>query len=98
MLCGILGMSRRDHMRNEAILHLSPIDEVMRSGRLCWFGHIKGRYVNNVTPRLVDQVQRMMMPQEDMAPTHDGRHDGRGCYPGCGPRQEGVEKKDKPNP
>ena len=32
--------------------------------------------------------------QEDMAPTNQGRHDGRGCYPGCGPRPEGVEKKD----
>ena len=60
MLRGILGASRRDLMRNEEIrrhiLHLSPIDEVMRSGRLRWFGHIHGRDVNNVTPRLVDQV------------------------------------------
>ena len=60
MLRGILGVSRRDHVRNEEIrriLHLSPIDEVMRSGCLCWFGHIHGRDVNNVTSRLVDQVQ-----------------------------------------
>ena len=33
-----------------------------------------------------------------MAPTDEGRHDGRGCYPGCGPRPEGVEKKDKADP
>ena len=36
--------------------------------------------------------------QEDMAPTNQGRHDGRGCYPGCGPRLERVEKKDTANP
>ena len=37
MLREILGVSRRDHMRNEEIrriLHISPIDEVMRCGRL----------------------------------------------------------------
>ena len=35
------------------------------------------------------------IPKEDMASTEEGSHDGRGCYPGCGPRPEGVEKKDK---
>ena len=30
-----------------------------------------------------------------MAPTNQGRHDGCGCYSRCGPRPEGVEKKDK---
>ena len=43
MLRGILGVSRRDHMRNEVIrriLHVSPIDDVMRGGRLRWFGHV----------------------------------------------------------
>ena len=32
--------------------------------------------------------------REDMAPTNQGRHDGRGCYPGCGPRPKRVETKD----
>ena len=44
MLRGILGVSRREHMRNEdirRILHVSPIDEVMRGGRLRWFGHVQ---------------------------------------------------------
>ena len=41
------------------------------------------------------RYQTTRMPQEDMAPTTQGRHDGRGCYPGCGPRPEWVEKKDK---
>ncbi len=36
--------------------------------------------------------------QEDMAPTDEGRHDGRGCYPGCRPRPEGVETEDKTDP
>ena len=37
MLRWILGVSRRDHIRNEEIRHifqLAPIDEVMHSGRL----------------------------------------------------------------
>ena len=36
--------------------------------------------------------------QEDMTPADQGSHDGCGCYPGCGPRREGVEKKDKADP
>ena len=46
MLPGIVGVSRRDHMRNEEIrriLHVSPIDEVMRGGRLRSFGHVQRR-------------------------------------------------------
>ena len=41
-------------MRNEEIrriLHVSPIDEVMRLRR---FGHVQGRESNNVTRRVVD--------------------------------------------
>ncbi len=54
MLRGILGVSRRDQMRNEEIrriLQLAPIDEVIRSGRLRWFGHAQIRDENNVTPQ-----------------------------------------------
>ena len=40
----------------------------------------------------------MRAPQEDLAPTNQGRHDVRRCYPGCGPRPEGVEEKDKADP
>ena len=57
MLCGILGVSRRDHMRNEEIrriLHVSPIDEVMRCGRLRWFGHVQRRDADNVTFRVMN--------------------------------------------
>ena len=57
MLRGILGVSRRDHMRNEEIrrmLHLSPIDDVMRSGRLRWFGHVQRRDATNVTRRVME--------------------------------------------
>ena len=56
MLRGILGVSRREHMRNEdirRIRHITPIDEVMRSGRLRWFGHVQRRDVNNVTRRVM---------------------------------------------
>ena len=79
MLRGILGVSRRDHMRNEEIrriLHVSPIDEVMRSGRLCWFGHIQGGDVNNVTRRLVDQVQ-YGAPDDDGASKRHGTNRSR---------------------
>ena len=44
-------------MRNEEIrriLHVSPIDEVMRGGRLRRFGHVQRRESNNVTRRVVD--------------------------------------------
>ena len=57
MLRGILVVSRRDHMRNEEIqriLHYSPIDEVMRGGRLRWFGHVQRRDANNVTRRVME--------------------------------------------
>ena len=53
----ILGVSRRDHMRNEVnqrILLLSPIDEVMRSGRLLWFRHAQRRDANNVSCRVIE--------------------------------------------
>ena len=52
MLRGILGVSKRDHMRNEDIRripHITPIDEVMRCGRLRWFGHVQRRDADNVT-------------------------------------------------
>ena len=57
MLRGILVVSRRDHMRNEdirRILNISPIDEVMRCGRLRWFGHVQRRYADNVTRRVMN--------------------------------------------
>ena len=44
------------------------------------------------------RYQTTRVPQEDMAPTNQGRHDVRRCYPGCGPRPEGVEEKDKADP
>ena len=49
LLCIVL---RREPRRNDGIrpiLHLSPIDEVMHSGRLRWFRHIQRRDDNNVT-------------------------------------------------
>ena len=44
ILCGILGVSRRDHMLNEdnrCLLQLATIDKVMRSGRRRWFEHVQ---------------------------------------------------------
>ena len=90
MLRGILGVSRRDHMRNEeirCISHVSPIDEVMHGGRLRWFGHVLRRDPNNVTQSDGPgntRYQTTRTSQEDTAPTNGGRHDGRGCYTGQG--------------
>ena len=44
------------------------------------------------------RYQTTRASQEDMALTDQGRHDGRGCYTGCGPRPKGVEKEDKTDP
>ena len=44
------------------------------------------------------RYQTTRTSQEDMAPTDQGRHNGRGCYPGCSPRPEGVDKKDNADP
>ena len=57
MLRGILGVSRREHMRNEdirRILHITPIDEVMRGGSLRWYGHVQRREANNVTRSVIN--------------------------------------------
>ena len=55
MLRGIIGVPRRELMRNEEIrriLHVSSIYDVMRSGCLRWFGHVHRRDANYVTRRV----------------------------------------------
>ena len=59
--------------------------------------------VNNVTRRVIDLTgatghPKTRVPQEDMAPTYRGRHDGCWCYLGCRPRPEGVDKDDDTDP
>ena len=44
------------------------------------------------------RYQTTRTSQEDMAPADQGRHGGRGCYPGRDPRSDGVETKDKADP
>ena len=73
MLRGILRVSRRDHMRNEEIrriLHLSPIDEVMRSGRLHWFGHVQRQDATNVTRNT--RCWQYQVPDDEGAPRRHG--------------------------
>ena len=58
MLRGILGVSILEHMRNEDIRRIdsttrSPIDKVMHSGRLRWYGHVQRRDANYVTRRVM---------------------------------------------
>ena len=72
MFRGILGVSRQEHMRNEEIrriLHITPINEVMRSGRLRWFGHVQRRDTNNVTRRLME-LQYQVPYDEDVSRRH----------------------------
>ena len=105
LLRGILGVSIRDHVRNEEfrrILHLAPIDEVMRSGRLRWFGHVHRRDANNVTRRVMELAipgtRRRGRPKKTCHQQMKEDMGGRGCYPECGPRPEEVEKEDKTDP
>ena len=44
------------------------------------------------------RYQTTRTSQDDMEQSNQGRHDGRGCYSGCGPRPERVETKDIPTP
>ena len=43
--------SKRGHPTHTS--HITPIDEVMRGGRLRWFGHVQRRDANNVTRRVM---------------------------------------------
>ena len=57
MFLGVLGVSRLEHIRNEEIrllLNLPPINEVMCSGRLRWFGRMQKREENNVTHPIIN--------------------------------------------
>ena len=78
MLRGILGVSRRDHIRNDEIrriLHLPTIDKMMRSGRRRWYGHVHRRDANNATGRVKDLAipgnMQTRTRQEDMTPAYE---------------------------
>ena len=44
------------------------------------------------------RCQTTRTAQEDVASSNQRRHDGRGCYRGCGPRPKRVEEKDTADP
>ena len=44
------------------------------------------------------RCQTTRTAQEDVASSNQRRHDGRGCYRGCGPRLKRVEEKDTADP
>ena len=44
------------------------------------------------------QTETTRTAQEDVASSNQRRHDGRGCYRGCGPRPKRVEEKDTADP
>ena len=92
----------RSYAKRRDSTHISPIDEVMRSGRLRWFGHVQRRDATNVTRRVMELAipgtrrrgrpkktwhQQMKEDMADVGVTHD-----------VGPRPEGVEKEDKADP
>ena len=103
MLRGILGVLRRDHMRNNDIRHILHLSRTMLYSAV--FVGLDMSREDMRTPSPAErwtwqyQVLDDEDAQEDMAPTYQGRHDGCECYP-CrqGPRPEGVEKKDKTDP
>ena len=70
-------------------------NEVMRSGRLRWFGHVQRRDATNVTRRVMELAipgtRRRGRPKKTW-------HQQMKEDPICGPRPEGVEKEDKADP
>ena len=99
MLREILGVSRRDHAKRGNPTHSTRFTD-RRDSSLVWTRPetiCKQRHSQNDEPGNT-RYQTTRTSQQDMAPTNEGRQDGRGCYPGCGPRPEGVEKKDKADP
>ena len=82
MLRGIIGVSRRDHM-------VWPYPET----------RCKQRHSQSDGPdKTRNQTTRTSRLPRRHGTTDEGRHDGRGYYPICGHRPEGVEKKDKADP
>ena len=45
--------AKRGHP-TQVILHITPIDEILRGGRLRWFGHVQRRDTDNVTRRVME--------------------------------------------
>ena len=87
-------------MRNEEIrriLHVSPIDEVMRGGHL---GLDMSRA--NVTRRVMDLAipgtRRRGCPKKTWHQEINDDMTGVGVTQGCGPRPDRVEKKDRADP
>ena len=46
--------AKRGHPTHTTHSMITPIDEVMRSGRLRWFGHVQRRDADNVTRRVME--------------------------------------------
>ena len=49
------------------ILLVSPIDEVIRGGRLRWFGHVQRRDADNVTLRVMNLTIPYQVPYDEDA-------------------------------
>ena len=101
MLRGILGVSRREHMRSEEIrliLNVSPIYEVMRSGCLRWFGHFQRRDANKVTRRVMNLATRSPQEETWYQQIKDEMTGVGFTEDVCGPRPERVEEKDTADP
>ena len=105
MLRGIIGVSTRDHnAKRRDSTHITPFIE--RRANAQWPSSLvwtcSETRCNQRHPQSDEagntRYQTTRAPQEDMAPTDEGRHGGLGCYPRCGPRPEGVEKEDKADP
>ena len=83
MLRGIIGVTTQEYIRNEEIgglPNLLPIDEIMHSGRLRWFGHLQRREENNVACRGMNvsltKGQKTGTSNEDVETTAQRGHEG----------------------
>ena len=72
MLREIIGVLRRDHMRNDKNRRIFPVDEVMCCCHLRWFGQVQRRDENTVTCRVMDLV-----PDDEDVPRRHGTNKSR---------------------
>ena len=108
MLRGILGVSRREHMRNEDIQRILLITKhyTYRRGYARWPSSLVRSCPETRRKQRHQQsdgagntrCQTTRTAQEDVASSNQRRHDGSVCYRGCGPRPKRVEEKDTTDP
>ena len=81
----MLGLSRKDRVRNEGIrkrLGTTEMGKWCRQARLRWYGHVKRReddYVGRRAMGMRIPGQRERQTKEEVVGLHQGRHGGSWC-------------------